>query len=176
MEQETCPMIDIQFISNTACFSGHPSKRSVDVRVTKINYNMEKSAVQECKWAVRGPRTESWFIYPPPIWFGDLKSGSEVVGWFWLVGWDGLGWVGDPNAVAPRLSSRWRDGNEEESPDWAGCGWGRLTRRHIWNVDVIIGQHFSYWLHDVLNSQVAIWFLRGRSSKSSPTSKLVWHM
>ena len=51
----------------------------------------------ECKWAVRGPRTESWFIYPPPIWFGDLKSGSEVVGWFWLVGsrragmdWGGL--------------------------------------------------------------------------------------
>ena len=77
---------------------------------------MAKSAVCKCKWVARGQTPHSVVVHlssPYLIWRSEKwQRGGRLVLVSWLA--VGLGWVGDPNAVAPRLSSWWRDGNEEE--------------------------------------------------------------
>ena len=129
------------------------------------------------------PRTASWFIYPPPIWFGDLKSGSEVVGWFWLVGWLS-GWAGlvtptpSRHVCHPDGEMEMKKREREPRLDWV---WDRPGRPHIWNADVIIAGSFFILiacLTDFPSGNMWICFILGMGTTQmipcSKSCKYIW--
>ena len=135
----------------------------------EIFWILAKSAMRVCKWASKRldpARRRGSFILPLSdleIWKVAARWSSErlvLVSWLFLcsarlLGWAGLGWWPQRRrATFVILMARWK-WRREPRLEW---DWDRLqpSRRHIWNVDVIIVNHFSHWLHTLLISQVVI--------------------